>query len=46
MKQTQNARLKHLIVALTYGLYGLVMGVAHRFCGEYIRFIINGLYND
>ena len=32
------------IMTLTFGLYGLVMGVAHRLCGENISFIINGLY--
>ena len=33
------------IMILTFGLYSLVMGVAHRLPGEsIIRFIINGLY--
>ena len=33
------------IMTLTFGLYGLVIGVAHCLRGEnIIRFIINGLY--
>ena len=32
------------IVTLAFGLHGLVMGVAHRFRRENIRFIIYGLY--